>query len=467
MDDDTKKNPRSSNSNDIDLPDILKKDSAELVDSTMSSDEVHWMALLRDDVDPFEQGTVQEGVKEEVVDNDDAIENNKSANTCTRDNEEAALEQNASNSVSDSETDSGDGEGEPSTKTASEVSTKDDDLGMLWEEPKETKGKAKKLIILFASCVGIVVLIVLSVFFLNDKFHSGDSSYVPNSAKAADTNLITVLQSTIAYNKDGTVIDTTTLVSKDDSVTQLTADPETINTGKLGKQKVTYIVTTADGSLEVTKTFTVKDVMKPVIEFNEPSMKIARGDTFDAQSNIRSVTDDVDGDLIEVKKGEKPGYYITSGVKNDTAGNYTVTVTAIDKAGNETNQEYTVDVENVNSQQGDNSSVQPNSSKSSNSATSQTAVQNSAPVKYEPIAQPSEKPIVNEEANNAATRSVTEITSNNDNAGEGVNNTPESTSVPETRIWTCTEDGQSFASAADAQSHSEQTGHKITSYITR
>ena len=116
---------------------------------------------------------------------------------------------------------------------------------------------------------------------------------------------------------------------------------------KAGEQKVTAIfVNEKDKEIEAEITLEVKDTKKPVIKLKKEKVEITAGDKFDADSNIESVKDPVDGDLkkSEDKKLIKNGYIISSDVNAKKAGSYTVKVTAYDVNGNKAESSYKVTV---------------------------------------------------------------------------------------------------------------------------
>ena len=124
---------------------------------------------------------------------------------------------------------------------------------------------------------------------------------------------------------------------------------KTINTSEVGLQKVTFEL----GEGEITKTFTthveVVDTKAPIIEFNRNVVTIYTGTKYDVRSNIKSVRDEVDGNIAyssTVKDEARDYYRIESTFNYKKAGTYTVTVTAFDKNGNKSIRSYTIKVVN-------------------------------------------------------------------------------------------------------------------------
>jgi len=116
---------------------------------------------------------------------------------------------------------------------------------------------------------------------------------------------------------------------------------------KTGEQEITVIfIDDNEKTKEENMKITVKDTKKPEITWKKESVSITQGDTFDPVSNIKTVKDPIDGDIKKAKdeKATKDGYIIKSDVKTDTAGDYTVTITAYDKNGNKAEKSYKVTV---------------------------------------------------------------------------------------------------------------------------
>lgn len=89
------------------------------------------------------------------------------------------------------------------------------------------------------------------------------------------------------------------------------------------------------------------DTSAPVITFVEEPYVMKVGEAFDVEKVIASVEDDVDGVLpiaIEGKENEAC-YTVSYDVNPEVAGSYTVDVTAIDNAGNESSKQLSVIVE--------------------------------------------------------------------------------------------------------------------------
>lgn len=118
------------------------------------------------------------------------------------------------------------------------------------------------------------------------------------------------------------------------------------NTKKVGQTDIVFTVCLDDTCQEFTKQVEIKDTKNPEIKFKKEKLEITEGDKFDPVSNIESVKDPIDGDIkkSDDKELTKEGYIITSDVKADKAGEYTVKITAYDVNGNKAEQSYKVTV---------------------------------------------------------------------------------------------------------------------------
>ena len=118
------------------------------------------------------------------------------------------------------------------------------------------------------------------------------------------------------------------------------------DTKKVGQTDIVFTVCLDDTCKEFTEQVEIKDTKNPVIKFKKEKLEITEGDKFDPVSNIESVKDPIDGDIkkSDDKELTKDGYIITSDVKADKAGEYTVKITAYDVNGNKAEQSYKVTV---------------------------------------------------------------------------------------------------------------------------
>jgi len=124
---------------------------------------------------------------------------------------------------------------------------------------------------------------------------------------------------------------------------------KTIDTYEVGVKEVTFELVNQD----IVKTFTtqieVVDTKAPIIEFKNGTVSMYTGTNYDVKSNIKSVRDEVDGEIAyssTTKEEAKDYYTIRSNFNKSKAGTYTVTVTAFDKNGNKTESSYNIKVAN-------------------------------------------------------------------------------------------------------------------------
>ena len=105
----------------------------------------------------------------------------------------------------------------------------------------------------------------------------------------------------------------------------------TVDPMKTGDQKMTYIVSAdAEDGTQVTReydrTFTVKDLMSPIITLEKSIVRIAPGETYDPADNVVSVLDPVEGKLDwEIDDG---------GFDSAREGAYVIRITSEDGFGN-------------------------------------------------------------------------------------------------------------------------------------
>ncbi len=118
------------------------------------------------------------------------------------------------------------------------------------------------------------------------------------------------------------------------------------NTKKLGQTDIVFTVCLDDTCQEFTKQVEIKDTKNPEIKFKKEKLEITEGDKFDPVSNIESVKDPIDGNIKKSDDNNitKNGYIITSDVKTDKAGKYTVKIIAYDVNGNKVERSYKVTV---------------------------------------------------------------------------------------------------------------------------
>lgn len=120
----------------------------------------------------------------------------------------------------------------------------------------------------------------------------------------------------------------------------------TLDTKKVGKVTLTYVLEKEKLTKEFHVDVEVKDTKKPVITFKKDKLSFTEGEAFTAKDNIKQVSDPVDGDLKLANKDtlEKGTYVIKDEVDPKKPGTYKVEVSACDKNGNKTNASFDVEV---------------------------------------------------------------------------------------------------------------------------
>ncbi len=109
---------------------------------------------------------------------------------------------------------------------------------------------------------------------------------------------------------------------------------EAIDTKELGLKELVYKISQQGYEKEQKVTIEVKDTQAPIITFKEETITIEVGGELDLKSNVESVIDPVDGVIEE--------YEVIHNLDNNAAGEYTVTIKATDKNGNESSKDYKV-----------------------------------------------------------------------------------------------------------------------------
>ena len=128
---------------------------------------------------------------------------------------------------------------------------------------------------------------------------------------------------------------------------ELTVSEEVVDLLETGNKTIEYTLTTYDEyGQKVTKNYTheitVQDTVDPVIELNDGFTTVIIHHKFDAQDNIKSVTDAVTGDLPYSEELLPGTYTIESNVNVEKIGNYRVIVRAMDNSGNKTEAQFSV-----------------------------------------------------------------------------------------------------------------------------
>ncbi len=233
------------------------------------------------------------------------------------------------------------------------------------EQPKKTKPKNQSL---GKICVVLIIVLILGFggFYLINQYQKNQAARQAAYDKVYNQLKVTFKED--EKDSEGNKVDLTIyeygetandpLDLVDTHYGDITCNPSTIDTSKVGTVKLTYTVSMEDSydelvTREFTTTVTVHDTQSPKVEVKESSITITEGDSFEAKDNISSVKDVIDGDLEYVeeepdKTGESAPFYekgwytVDSGVDSETPGSYSVRIKACDVNGNSTDVAYSV-----------------------------------------------------------------------------------------------------------------------------
>lgn len=116
-----------------------------------------------------------------------------------------------------------------------------------------------------------------------------------------------------------------------------------VDTSIVGEQVLLFQIKKDNVKKHVPVTIEVIDTVLPNIEISESTIYLDSGKDFDINSNIVSVSDNVDGELDYCYDGDVNGCYtIDSSLNVNVVGSYSVNVKAIDSSNNVSNASYTV-----------------------------------------------------------------------------------------------------------------------------
>ena len=123
------------------------------------------------------------------------------------------------------------------------------------------------------------------------------------------------------------------------------------------------------------------DKEPPVIELYSDTVEITEGDEYNPNDNVKSVKDNVDGDINKVDNNiDETGkaYYFIDFSKLDTSkfGEYSIKVIAKDKAENESTKEFIVKVNARNDESSSSSSAAGSNSTSGSKDNTNSSVKN-------------------------------------------------------------------------------------------
>ncbi|MBR0474400.1 MAG: hypothetical protein IJJ19_05320 [Erysipelotrichaceae bacterium] len=197
-----------------------------------------------------------------------------------------------------------------------------------------------------------VVVTVFALILFGTEVDSGYTEYLKidkkNSLEETRGALAVTFNEYEPLEYGSESLDTMTIV-KSVSNGELEISQAEVSTEKVGYETITYTVSATDkygqeAQKEYVRNVFVHDTVNPEISLDAETIDIKLNEEFDAEDNITSVMDAVDGDLILSETLEPGTYTISSDVDNGTLGTYTVTVDAMDINGNTDSKSYTVQV---------------------------------------------------------------------------------------------------------------------------
>ena len=201
-----------------------------------------------------------------------------------------------------------------------------------------TPGSKSKKMNLFANIVFILAIVSLLGYQYYDKIHKeyiynalaltfGESNTVEYGTKAVDT------VSFVENVENGTIVDYT----------------KELDTTNVGVVRLRYEVEKENVTKEFVYEVEVVDTKLPEIAFHKDTIYVYVGNNYNVRNNIKSVTDEIDGNLNYVTEvpTDNIGYYtVNTNYNYKATGTYQVEVVAVDKNGNESKAKYSIKVIN-------------------------------------------------------------------------------------------------------------------------
>lgn len=191
----------------------------------------------------------------------------------------------------------------------------------------------------------VLIIIIISIYFV---YHKITSVFDPGKA-------ITFKQKE-AVVEYGTKVNTASFIEK--SKDKIIKYPS-INTKQVGKKQIAYTVQINGKQIAIPYTIDVKDTVKPVITLKSKILKLPLHAEFNPADIIKEIKDPIDGKLSFSKTEMKNSYTIHSNVDMTKPGTYKVTVRAIDKNGNMSEADCSIQVEKQAAPAGVTANVKP------------------------------------------------------------------------------------------------------------
>lgn len=161
-------------------------------------------------------------------------------------------------------------------------------------------------------------------------------------------NVYNSLNIAFASNKEveyGENYDPKSLI-KEISEGSLTSYTKAIDTSKVGTQELVFEVMKDNVVKKFSVVVKIKDTNVPIIELNEKEISIIEGDAYDLKSNIKAISDKIDGEIpfSETELENGPYYTISSDLDVNQTGDYTVYLKAVDSNGNISEESFLIHV---------------------------------------------------------------------------------------------------------------------------
>lgn len=216
---------------------------------------------------------------------------------------------------------------------------------------ESTNDKKKKIKILSAVLAVILVIAAVITGTVGCNTSNKDVEYE-----------VTQIKKEVEYTSEGKPVDPLSLVyigeKTDKKATkagidenlEATAYPVNIDTSRVGDIEVTYTVTDKKSgeSKKITSTFEVVNLDAPVFKTTDKTKEIAVGDKFDPESLVKEDggCKQVDEEPSKNEDGtyDEAWYTVTSNVKSDKAGTYSVKFHAVGTNGVASDSEVTITV---------------------------------------------------------------------------------------------------------------------------
>lgn len=193
----------------------------------------------------------------------------------------------------------------------------------------------KKIFITGGAIIIALIAIGIGIWYTSEQNHK---------QKVLDALDITFKENEyIEYGE--TKVDFNSFIKDKKGEPEITLPTDKVDTKKLGKKEFIYKISKDGYSKEKSLSIEIKDTKAPAITFKEDKVTLECGAEFDAKSNIKSVNDPVDGKISYEANTKDNNYYtIASDVDTSAAGDYTVTVKAVDKNKLASEKKYVVHV---------------------------------------------------------------------------------------------------------------------------